>query len=332
MADDARVVFHFLKPIMTREIDTGINIEQAGAFLVSHFDPASTDVALVGAGAWSQCFGFHRAGQELVVRFGKYVDDFQNDQRAHANATPGLPVPRVLAIGPAFDGYYCISTRVYGVPLESVSAAQWRALIPSIAAALEALREADISTASGYGGWGVDGNAPYPSWPSFLLRVGDDTPDRRTFGWRKRLATSPEDEAAFVWGYDLLERLASDAVPRYLLHCDLINRNVLVVGDRITGVFDWGCSTYGDHLYELAWFEFWSPWYPELDMELLRAELERRWREVGYWPEDMASRLRACYLHIGLDHLAYNAYLSDWPTLRATAERMRELATADRSR
>jgi hypothetical protein len=35
----------------------------------------------------------------------------------------------------------------------------------------------------------------------------------------------------------------------------------------------------------------------------------------------------ACYLHIGLDHLAYNAYLGDWATLAATADRMRALVT-----
>jgi hygromycin-B 4-O-kinase len=115
-------------------------------------------------------------------------------------------------------------------------------------------------------------------------------------------------------------------VPRSLLHCDLINRNVLVDGDRITGVVDWGCSLYGDHLYDLAWFDFWSPWYPELDMRLLRAELDRRWREAGYAPKDSARRLLACHLHIALDHLAYNAHREDWANVSATAERMRALA------
>jgi hypothetical protein len=39
----------------------------------------------------------------------------------------------------------------------------------------------------------------------------------------------------------------------------------------------------------------------------------------------MEARLMACYLHIGLDHLAYFAYLSDWPMLEATAKQMRRL-------
>lgn len=311
---------------MTRAINTGLDASLVEAYLRDHFDPTSTAVEPAGAGAWSQCFGFRRGEDDLVVRFGKYVDDFQNDRRAAGFVAPGLPIPQVLAIGEAFDGYYCISTRVRGAPLESVGTEQWRALVPSIVDLLEALRAADISAATGYGGWGGDGQAPYATWREFLLRVGDDTPDKRTHGWRAKLATLPEGEAAFAWGFGLLQRTAGDAIPRYLVHCDLMNRNVLVQGDRIAGAFDWGCSLYGDHLYELAWFEFWAPWTPELDIGLLRSRLEQRWRDAGYWPADMAARLRACYLHIGLDHLAYNAYLGDWPTLRATAERMRTLA------
>ena len=78
-----------------------------------------------------------------------------------------------------------------------------------------------------------------------------------------------------------------------------MNRNVLVQEERITAVFDWGCALYGDHLYDLAWFEFWAPWTPQLDIEHLKAQLLRRWQEVGYAPEDKEARLTACYLHIG---------------------------------
>jgi hygromycin-B 4-O-kinase len=154
-----------------------------------------------------------------------------------------------------------------------------------------------------------------------------DTPDRRTHGWRERLASSAEGEAAFAWGFALLQQMADDAVPCSLIHPDLINRSVLVADRELSGVFDWGCSSYGDHLYDLAWFEFWAPWHPQLDTALLRNALERRWREAGYAPRNLSARLAACYLHIGLDHLAYNAFLGDWRTLAATAERMWVLVT-----
>src|SRR5262245_55313961 len=105
---------------LTRE--TEIDRMQVQAFLAGHFDPASSHVEPIGAGAWSRCFGFRCGDQELVIRFGRHVDDFRKDQRASAYRTPNLPIPEVLAIGSAFDGYYAISTRAHGVPLESLNA------------------------------------------------------------------------------------------------------------------------------------------------------------------------------------------------------------------
>lgn len=304
-----------------------VNVRQARAFLASYLGAEPSDVALIGAGAWSRCFGFRRGDDELVIRFGNYEDDFRKDQLAAAYTTPDLPIPQVLDVGTAFDGYYAISRRAHGVPLERLSADQWLVIVPAVVSALEAMRTADLSATSGFGGWGIDGQASFPSWSSHLLAVGADTPDRRIHGWQERLAAAPDGEIAFTWGFELLKRVADDSVPRCLCHCDLINRNVLVNDKGITAVFDWGCSLYGDHLYDLAWFEFWAPWTPQLDVRHLRSELERRWREVGYAPENKEARLAACHLHIGLDHLAYNAYLGDGSAVAATAARMRALVT-----
>jgi hygromycin-B 4-O-kinase len=307
-----------------------INHEQAQSFLRQVGINAS-EVERIGAGAWSQCFAFQEGNEELVIRFGRHVDDFQKDQFAFRYNHPDLPVPNVIAIGEAFDGYYAISTRVHGVPLENLSTPEWRAVVPSLVAAFEALRLAKISDTSGFGSWGSDGNATKASWAEQLLAVKNDTPQQRTHGWLEKLSTHSEGEKVFWWGVDSLETILADtlvstSLPRCLVHCDLMNRNVFVSENKISGVFDWGCALYGDHLYDLAWFEFWAPWHPELDVKFFSAELEKRWAEVGYVVEDKDSRLLACYLHIGLDHLAYNAHLEDWATLTATAERMKTLA------
>ncbi len=307
-----------------------ISNEQAQSFL-DELGSNASQVELIGAGAWSQCFGFRQSDKELVIRFGHHLDDFQKDTLAFNYHHPDLPIPNVIDMGEAFGGYYAISTRVFGVPLESLSSNEWPQVVPSLVAAFEALRLADISGTSGFGSWNSDGNATRGSWSEHLLSVKNDTPQQRTHGWREKLATLPEGEEAFRWGMALLERTANDSVARCLVHCDLINRNVFVDEGKISGVFDWGCALYGDHLYDLAWFEFWSPWHPELDIRFLRAELERQWSNVGYIPKDLDSRLLACYLHIGLDHLAYNAYLGDWKTLLATAERMRILVGESRN-
>jgi hypothetical protein len=70
-----------------------IDCMQVQAFLVSHFDRASSRVEPIGAGAWSQCFGIRRDDQELAIRFGQHVDDFPKYQRASSYRTPDLPIP-----------------------------------------------------------------------------------------------------------------------------------------------------------------------------------------------------------------------------------------------
>ena len=313
---------------VNREGGLAIDAEQARDFLQEHFHPEAEAVEVIGAGAWSRCFAFRAGGEVLVVRFGYYLDDFQTDQRAFRYKQPVLPVPQVRALGRAFDGYYAVSTRCYGDVLENLPPARWRAVVPSLVDALESLRTSDLTGTSGFGGWGASGDAPHARWSDHLLRVTDDSPERRNHGWRGLLATAPEDDAAFTQGYARLQTLApviDTHAPRSLYHADLMNRNVLVDGERISGVFDWGCTCYGDHLYDLAWFEFWVPWHPNLDVPLLRAALTARWREVGYTPTHLTERLHACYLHIGLDGMAYNAWLRDWSTLSATTARMKHL-------
>jgi len=63
-----------------------IDCTPAQAFLTNHFDRAASHVERIGEGAWSQYFGFRRADQELVIRFGQHVDDFRKDQRASCGA------------------------------------------------------------------------------------------------------------------------------------------------------------------------------------------------------------------------------------------------------
>jgi hygromycin-B 4-O-kinase len=310
---------------VTNQSGKEISTEQARMFLATHFDPAIADVEQIGEGAWSRCFGFRRGSEELAARFGRYVEDFRQDQLAMRYAAPDLPIPQVLAIGRAFDGYYAISTRAYGEPLEQLPPAAWAATVPSLVAALEAIRTADISRTTGFGGWDGDGGTTHASWAAFLLDVDADTPDMRSYGWQAKLAGSPAGAAAFAWGFDRLKQVAPVPAPRCLIHSDLSNRNVLVKDAKITGVFDWGCGLYGDHLYDLAWFEFWAPWHPNLDVPLLRAALEAHWNAIGLALENKAERLQACYLHIGLSHLAYNAHVGDFPTLIETADRMRSL-------
>ena len=309
---------------------------RAAAFLRERFGDAVSGVAHLGTGAWSKAFAYRHAGADLVIRFGALREDFDKDQLAAQYATPDLPVPSVLevgeadAVGPAgqaLGGYYAISRRLYGDYLDGVDAGQMRALLPSLFAALDAMRLADLSGSSGYGMWDGAGSAPYTSWREALLDVVTDQPTRRIHGWRTRLSSSPTGAEPFDRAYRRLQSLA-DLLPedRHLIHSDLLHFNVLVTGDRITGVLDWGCGLHGDFLYDLAWFCFWAPWYTAWDSIDFQAEAAQHYARTGLTVPHFEERLRACQIHIGLEGQAYQAYVARWDDLAWTARRTLEIA------
>jgi aminoglycoside phosphotransferase (APT) family kinase protein len=141
-----------------------------------------------------------------------------------------------------------------------------------------------------------------------LLAVGTDDPAYRTHGWRRKLAADPAAERTFE---DALAALTAvvDACPerRDLVHNDLLHRNVFVApGGRIAGVIDWANSLYGDFLYDVALLTFWTPWYPSID----EAELIKQARaRLNPAERNVDDRLRAYWLRIGAEHIAYRAYL-----------------------
>jgi hygromycin-B 4-O-kinase len=298
----------------------------ARTFLSGHLGDGVHDLELAGEGAWSRCYGFRHADRDLVIRFGRFVDDFQNDRRASRFARPGLAIPQVHEIGRAFDAWFAISDRVRGEPLEAGDAAAWREVLPSLLAALDAMREVDLRATAGWGGWGPSGNAAHASWRDHLLAVNRDAPEDRTHGWRRRLKASAGGVAVFRSGYLKLAELA-EAAPstRHLVHSDLINRNAHVVDGRITGIFDWGCSIYGDFLYEVAWLEFWSPWYEGMDAIDWRAETRRHFQTIDLEVPDVDARMHACMLHIGLAHIAYHAWSGSVDELAAVEKRIEPL-------
>jgi hygromycin-B 4-O-kinase len=303
--------------------------DEAGvaAFLAGRLGGDVGDVVPIQQGEWSRAFFFRQAGRDYVVRFGAYLEDFAKDRLAVQFRAPDLPIPSVLEIGEAFGGHYAISERLLGEYVDGVDEPRMRALLPSLFAALDAMRLADLSASTGYGAWGGDGAAPFATWHDVLLDVALDRPTDRIAGWRQQLAASPTGAAPFNQAFERLQTLAAD-VPeeRHLIHSDLLHYNVLVSGDRITGVFDWGCGMYGDSLYDLAWFCFWAPWYPAWDRIDFRQEAVAHYARLGLDVPGFEERLLACQLHIGLAGQAYQAYKGYWSDLEATARRTLDVA------
>ncbi len=307
---------------MARSSARPADVKATGAFLRSRFGTGVTDVVALVSGAWSNAFAYRHAGQAWIIRFSAIEEDFRKDQRVVRHASFDLPIPRVVEVGTAGDGFYAISERLTGDVLETIDGSRLRRLLPSLMRTLDAMRRADVSDSTGYGGWGADGVGGYPSWRAMLLDAATDRPSQRTHGWRSRLAASPTGDGPLVEAYGVLASLADDLPgPRHLIHADLMNRNVLVAGDRVSGVFDWGCAMYGDFLFDLAWIDFWAPWSPAwTGIDIVGAALQH-FDAIRLDVPLFASRLRACQIYIGLDGQAYQAFKGLWSDLERTAAR-----------
>jgi hygromycin-B 4-O-kinase len=268
----------------------------------------------IGSGAWSRAYRFRVAGATHVIRWSQFADNFERDAYAARYASKELPIPPVTARGMAHGSHFAISPCIEGAFLEDLSPADFALTIPSLLRLLRALRRVDISHTRGYGFWNAHGIAPFPSWHAFVLDDKNDSPGSLINGWRAKL----ERSSLGTTGYDTLREALNRSlrhVPeiRGLVHSDLLNRNVLATPGEITALLDWGSSFYGDPLYDIAWFVFYEPWYPHFGaIELARQLLDDYRADPFADQRAIDDRLLCCLLDIGINSIAYLAFIEDW--------------------
>lgn len=281
----------------------------AHAFLVAQLGADPNGIEALRPGEWSRVYAIRRGDEELVVRFSRYREDFEKDRTVAAWSSPDLPVPEVLDIGEALGGSYAVTRRVRGHHMDVLDEGHMRGLLPRLFRALDAARRIDLSSASGFGGWDARTGGQHRSWREAVLRIGTTVPPGRGEGWRERLEASPSGAAPFDEALERLRELV-DLCPeeRHLIHDDLLNRNVLVDGDRITAVLDWGSSKYGDFLWDIALLVYGSAWFPLWSGIDFAAEAARHYAAIGLSVPNYKERLRCYTIAIGLGGMSYNAW------------------------
>jgi hygromycin-B 4-O-kinase len=198
-------------------------------------------------------------------------------------------------------------------------------VVPAVFRMLDALREVDISSTQGFGGWELSGIASHQTWRDCLLEAANDPPGF-FHGWRASLANSPIGDAAFNEAFERLKQLADEPPDgRHLVHNDLLYRNVLVSEDKISAVLDWQCSLYGDFLYDLAMFSYSAPWFPSMEGIDWEAEARKHFTSIGLDVPKLAERLLCCKIHIGLGAQQWNVYTKQWDELELHAKRTLEV-------
>lgn len=300
-----------------------LDAQAAARFLEGVYGPEIEMREPLAQGEWSRAYAFRYGERELVARFNPERAAFDLDVFAQRFRSAHVPIPEILLVGEAPGGFFAVSERAFGEFLEDLDASTFEATVPSLLTTLDVLRGADTSDSTGYGPWTLDGDGQYQSWADYLIEnVGIPHPVRSN--WREIVAKSPLAERAFREGMDSQATLAPGCPTlRNVIHSDLLNRNVFVAGSRLTGLIDWQCAMYGDHLYDLAWMTFWAPWHPGLAAADVAGRARHHWSERDVDLQDFDLRLRCYEIHIGLGHLAYNAWRrGGGPEMEAVAQRM----------
>lgn len=298
-----------------------ITLKEAESFLKDHLQNKSRQVEDLNGGDWSAAYAYILEGKEYVIRFAASKEGFKKDKKVGDYATSTLHVPKIVEIGEALRGYFAISERNHGIFLDDLDGEQMQRTLPNLLSTLDEVRNFDLSGTEGYGWWGAKGIASCRTLQEPLLGGFDDKPGDRTYGWRKKLESSPTGAAAFDRIRAVLETLVVDMPSeRYLIHNDLLYRNVLVEDSEISAIIDWGNSMYGDFLYDIALLVYYWSWFPKWkDIDIKQAVLAH-YESIGLTVPDIEKRLLCYQIHIGLDGLKYAAFTENWDHLNRKTE------------
>ncbi len=215
-----------------------------------------------------------------------------------------------------------MSPFIEGTYLETLSLPKLENTLPSLLRMLRAVRVINLAGTSGFGFWNRDGKGSHDSWKSFLLDDKNEAEGSLINGWKAQLEASTMGMNAYQKLRGTFERLV-ELCPeeRSLVHSDLLNRNVLTSSGSVTAVLDWGSSIYGDALYDVAWFTFYEPWYPQFQELRVAQRLLEDFRADPHTNKvDIEARLMCYQLEIGIGSIAYNAFKQNWENAEEAAD------------
>lgn len=298
-----------------------ISLHNTEELLQEHFLSKVTNITLLSGGEWSQAYSFVSQNKKYVLRWCNASETFEKDTFAFNFQSENLPVPQIIHTGNKFDTYYAVSEFVQGDFIEKLTVEQLDNALPSLLCLFDSFRTVDLSTTSGYGGWDKNGIGEHKSWQEYLLSIKTDDTESVTSGWQFNLEHSELGFAIFNKLYGQLKDLVKFCPEeRELIHSDLLNFNLLVKDSNISGVIDWQCSLYGDSLYDIAWFIYYAPWYPQFKTIKLRERLINHFKSAAKNNTHIDERLSCYFIHIGLGSIAYNAFKQDWKAAEAAAD------------
>lgn len=228
------------------------------------FNQPIEDLEPVSGGLTAQTLSFRSGGQEFILRFnpGSFDVTFLKEKFIFDHfASTRIPIPPILKTGSQGELSYAISQKMPGQGLQSLDAAGYQKVIPSLIETLYAIHTSDVKQWHGYGWIGDDGEGMFPSWKGFIARVIEEEREDGFYGrWHDMFETTFLERDFFENVYAHMLRLL-DFCPeqRYLVHFEYGYNNVLAENGKVTAVLDWTDASYGDFVYDVAVMDLWPP-------------------------------------------------------------------------
>ena len=129
-----------------------IPIQDTLQLLRGKFDDSVTELTLLSGGEWSQAYSFIYQSKKYVLRWCHSSETFEKDAFASKFRSAAMPIPEIIDSGRRFDTYYAISAFAEGKYIDNLTSAELSEVMPALLKMFDALREADLSGTSGYGG------------------------------------------------------------------------------------------------------------------------------------------------------------------------------------
>jgi hygromycin-B 4-O-kinase len=288
-------------------------------FLQETMDGGISELSLMSGGDWSQAYSFVHDHKKYVLRWCHTSSTFEKDEAASLFSSEAMPIPQITHSGNHFDTYFAISEFAQGEFIDRLAADELDQMLPALFDLFDALRNTDLTKKIGYGDWDKSGNGFNKSWKEFLLEVNGN--------YYTDLANSSVGAETFDQLYSQfasLVELCPDV--RELIHGDLLHYNLLVSDTKISALIDWQCSIYGDSLYDVAWFIYYEPYFPEFTKVNLCQKLLAHVTSRSADTSNLKARLLCYQLHIGLGSMLYNTFRQDWKTVQEDAAYALKLA------
>lgn len=222
---------------------------------LSPFLPEKPEVLPIKGGEISQAYELVSSDskQSLILRINNRDDEgFWKDNYAYTHFLEnGVEIPKIIENGQYNKYFYSLSEKCVGKLLDTLDVSEGELTQKDLFGQLLKIYSIE-PMGSGYGTWDKTLNASNLTMQDLImhdLRVEPIDLIQRDFT-NLELHESIRQKALALKDYAIEER--------YLIHGDIGYNNTCGHEGKVTGIFDWAESGYGDFVLDIAWLMFWN--------------------------------------------------------------------------